>query len=199
MLQGLRYWVRTPTHAEPEAEPKLSSTLKPKKSGLQQLRSFTSELGTEAREAASMAAAVLSGIHPVPPTNSPLPHSYTPGHPPSAFQSRHASPMRPERHAQPNGAEEDHPPASPWEAEAPLHSKAAGLNPWDSASSLPAGGLEAARHTSSPLFFMHGVGLGIVRPALTTSVFAQGCQLALWGWLWCATWLAADMLSCVDC
>lgn len=58
-------------------------------------------------------------------------------------------------------------PSSPWELDDDdLFGKARDLLPSDSASSLP--GIRAAASSPKPLVFMHGVGLGIVRPPLVT-------------------------------
>ena len=151
-LQGFRYWVRTPTPADLHPEPPKPPASK--HSMLPELRSLTSDLGIGAQDVASMAAAALSGYHPVRKTNKDqgaIAEVYTPGQPYEPL-SRHE-----------NGVL-NMPPINPWQLDpGPSFPKASRMTgPWDSATSISSS-LDAATKSASPVFFLHGVGLGIVR------------------------------------
>ena len=165
-LQGFRYWVRTPTAADLHPQP-----LDPQPSQhqvLPKLRSMTSDLGMEARDVASMAAAALSGYQPVRrgtgKQQAPAAEARTPGLPLDRGCCHE------------NGAP-DLPPISPWQLEPSMGRAYRMTGPWDSASSISPG-LEAATKSSSPVFFMHGVGLGIVRAAGSPTTCRQLCMHA---------------------
>ena len=161
-LQGFRYWVRTPTAADLHPQPLVPQASQHKV--LPKLRSMTSDLGMEARDVASMAAAALSGYQPVRRgTGKEQAEVHTAGLPLERGGLRE------------NGGA-DMPPISPWQLEPrPSMGRASRMTgPWDSASSISPG-LEAATQSSSPVFFMHGVGLGIVRPPGPVTLCMKMC------------------------